>query len=724
MSTWMKNFRIAMDRKPVIILHGNVRDKYIDVEKNKIFENITAFLYDVIKDIHFHNILFYDKVGQERGEWYLFNLNNVPGKDNLQLIKHLEKDVQIDWAENAEISKSKDNNIITIRKATDAIRRSGTFSKDNNTESGEILQLKVNRIENTATLEYADKKYNYILKKENNNLNLYFTGIEGGTTIPQERLLAKWLEILSKKDRNTFAVLFYADKLVQYKTAYLQQENEIILRIEKLIENISPNNKLILVFLLDTLIPIEIYTNAPKTHIIPIPLPNKIDREAYLKFKLGNFAHNTMISNLTDGLFLRDLDIIINEISDKKENLSSNEIIKIINKYKIGVKEDFWGGISLDKLDNAFEWFVRTECIKGQDDAVRKVIDMLIMARSGLAGISSGSTTKPKGVLFFAGPSGVGKTFLAKKLAKFLFDSEDAFIRFDMSEYKEEHAVSKLIGSPPGYVGYEKGGTLTNAVKEKPFSVILFDEIEKAHPKIMDIFLQILDDGRLTDSRGQTVFFTESVIIFTSNIGTRTMDSQNRPIDERERLDEILTGNQSKINPNHSTLGKYKNSTKNKMEEDRMEQEDQNKKKERIKEHFISCIENFFINEISRPELLNRLGNNIVPFNYIDSEEVQIDIIKSHLKRIKTEIESVYQSKGYRVNFNDSSIADYLIKKYGAQINYFGGRGITNAIEQEIMSLLAIEFLRAVSKDDSNIVFYVDVKNGKIVVENTLQSKI
>lgn len=538
MSTWMKNFRIAIDRKQVIILHGNVRDRYIDVEKNKIFENITAFLKDAIKDMLFHNTIFYDIVGQERGEWYLFNWNNVPGEDSPQLIEHLEKDLQIEWAENAEISKSEDNNIITIRNTTAAIGRRGTFSNDNNTNSN-ILQLKLNRAENTAILEYDDKKYNYILKDEKGNLNLYFTGIEEGVMVPPGRVLAKWLEILSKKDRNTFAVLFYADKLAPYKTMYIPQENETILRIEKLIENISPNNKLILVYLLDTLIPVEIYTNAPKTHIIPIPLPDKVDREAYLRFKLGNFVHNPMISNLTDGLFLRDIDIITNEIAPEK-NLSSNEIIKIINKYKIGVKEDFWSKIDLDKLNGAFEWFVETEGVKGQDDAVRKVIDVLLMARSGLAGISSGNTAKPRGVLFFAGPTGVGKTFLAKKLAKFLFDSEDAFIRFDMSEYKEEHTVSKLIGSPPGYIGHERGGTLTNAVKEKPFSVILFDEIEKAHPKIMDVFLQILDDGRLTDSRGQTVFFTESIIIFTSNIGTRTVDSQNRQIDEKERLEEIL----------------------------------------------------------------------------------------------------------------------------------------------------------------------------------------
>ncbi|MCS7254565.1 MAG: AAA family ATPase [Armatimonadota bacterium] len=189
-----------------------------------------------------------------------------------------------------------------------------------------------------------------------------------------------------------------------------------------------------------------------------------------------------------------------------------------------------------------------------------------------------------KGALFFASPASVGKTFVAKKLAKFLFATEEAFLRFDMSEFKEEHTVSKFIGSPPGYVGYEQGGMLTNAVRQKPFSVILFYEIEKAHPRIMDIFLQILDDRRLTDSRGQTVFFTETVIIFTSNIGTRTTDSRGAPIREREELEAIIND----VNLDHEG------------------------KKWRIRKHFTRAVEHFFIFKISHPELLNRIGNKSV----------------------------------------------------------------------------------------------------------------
>lgn len=604
MSVWMKNFRMAMSRKQVLILHGNVRDKYIDVERNRIFENLTEFLNDAIREFHFDTVVFYDPVGQER------------------------------------YTKIKE----TTKKLT-----------------------------TNPELEGDDKQHE---KKEER------------MEVPPTRLLAKWQDILSEKKMNTFAVLFYLDKIIQYKSSYSPEEMEILLRLEKQIENITPNNRIVLVSLLDTFIPVELYTNSPKTYILSIPLPNKVDRESYLKFKLGsNYQHNELISNLTDGLFLRDLDIIVNEITSSKEKLNSSDVKKIINKYRIGAKEDYWGSIDIEKIKGAFTWFTEDQGVKGQDEAVRRVIDVLLMARSGLSGIASGVTSKPKGVLFFAGPTGVGKTFLAKKLAKFLFASEDAFIRFDMSEYKEEHTVSKMIGSPPGYVGHEKGGILTNAIKEKPFSVILFDEIEKAHPKIMDIFLQILDEGRLTDSRGQTVFFTESVIIFTSNIGTRTINSQNRPIDEKKTLDEIL-----------------------------MTEMPPEKKRQEIKKHFIRCNEQFFISEISRPELLNRIGNNIIPFNYIDSADVQTEIIKSHLKRIKAEFEDRYKSIGHKIEF-DVSLVNYLIEKYSKQISHFGGRGITNAIENEIITLLAIETLRVESKQAKNRVFKVGVENCEVKVE-------
>ena len=151
----------------------------------------------------------------------------------------------------------------------------------------------------------------------------------------------------------------------------------------------------------------------------------------------------------------------------------------------------------------------------GQDEGVTKVTEAIIRSKAGIK-----DPTKPIGSFLFLGPTGVGKTELAKALAENLFDNEQNIVRIDMSEYMEKHAVSRLIGAPPGYVGYDEGGQLTEAVRRKPYSVVLFDEIEKAHPDVFNILLQVLDDGRITDSQGRTVDFKNTIIILTSNIGS------------------------------------------------------------------------------------------------------------------------------------------------------------------------------------------------------------
>ena len=195
------------------------------------------------------------------------------------------------------------------------------------------------------------------------------------------------------------------------------------------------------------------------------------------------------------------------------ESVTDDEIAKIVSK---------WTGIPVSKLSES----ERTKVLAlpdqlhvrviGQDEAVQKVSDAIIRSKAGIK-----DPSKPIGSFLFMGPTGVGKTELAKTLAENLFDDENNMVRIDMSEYMEKHTVSRLIGAPPGYVGYDEGGQLTEAVRRKPYSVVLFDEIEKAHPDVFNILLQILDDGRVTDSHGKTVDFKNTVIILTSNLGSQ-----------------------------------------------------------------------------------------------------------------------------------------------------------------------------------------------------------
>ncbi|MBQ7556637.1 MAG: AAA family ATPase, partial [Lachnospiraceae bacterium] len=203
------------------------------------------------------------------------------------------------------------------------------------------------------------------------------------------------------------------------------------------------------------------------------------------------------------------------KVSLVHENVSDEEIARVVSK---------WTGIPLSKLTESERnktLHLPEELHKrvmGQDDAVEKVSQAIMRSRAGI-----NDPTKPIGSFMFLGPTGVGKTELAKSLAQALFDDEKNMVRLDMSEYMEKYSVSRLIGSPPGYVGYEEGGQLTEAVRRKPYSVVLFDEVEKAHPDVFNVLLQVLDDGRITDSQGRTVDFKNTIIILTSNIGAQDL---------------------------------------------------------------------------------------------------------------------------------------------------------------------------------------------------------
>lgn len=604
---WLSNLKNSLRDRPVAILHGNVRDLYID-EKRTVHPDLTALLRSLAEQLSrerapFSEIIFYDCTRPERRVPLGAGAVALPG----------------------------------------GARPGGT---------------------STASPGLLDDDGDAPRPPSQPGPTP-----GAGQPIPDPRtVIARWLRDLCNPQNSRVAVLYYLDKLIPYSTGYQENERQLLVWLEKLIDKITPSNRLVLVALQDTLVPVELYTNAPKAFVQAIPMPDADDREAYLRHKLENATSSdlgkdrfAMLGNLTDGLFLRDLDNIAASIRQAPD-FSSESLRRILNQYRFGVQKDFFGQLSTEKIDGVVEWFESDDKdkggVKGQTEAIERIGQMLKIARAGLAGMASGTASKPKGALFFAGPSGVGKTLVAKKLARFLFDDENAYLRFDMSEFKEEHTVSKLIGSPPGYVGSEQGGMLTNGVRQKPFSVVLFDEIEKAHAKIMDIFLQILDEGRLTDSRGQTVFFTETIIIFTSNIGTRAK--------ERDALDRIQQDGSL----------------------------DAGERKRRLREHFHRCVEEFFQLEISRPELLNRFGRNIIPFNPIDAPEIQVQIFRSILKRIKAEIEDKYRASGHRIVF-DEAVPAWLAKRHGKRVAMFGGRGAANCLEEEVVLPLSESLLRA-----------------------------
>ncbi|MBM4245254.1 MAG: ATP-dependent Clp protease ATP-binding subunit [Deltaproteobacteria bacterium] len=329
----------------------------------------------------------------------------------------------------------------------------------------------------------------------------------------------------------------------------------------------------------------------------------------------------------TEGMLLVDLNAIVQLA--RTERIELSRIRDAIRQYKVGVTEDPWARIERSKIRNG-ESYVK-ERVKGQDHAVTRVLDIVKRAATGVGGGRRGN--RPRGVAFLAGPTGVGKTELAKMLTSLLHGDESAYIRFDMSEFNAEHADQRLLGAPPGYVGYDVGGELTNAVRERPFSVILFDEIEKAHPRLFDKFLQVLDDGVLTSGRGDRVYFSEAFIIFTSNLGVGSV-TPAMPFEEVEN--GIRTG-----------------------------------------------IQSFFRDKLGRPELLNRIGDNIIVFDFI-RDDVASEILAGMVRSLFSD---VLERQRISVSLSDGAY-ERLREVCLADMSH-GGRGIRNKVESHLVNPLA-----------------------------------
>jgi ATP-dependent Clp protease ATP-binding subunit ClpB len=326
-----------------------------------------------------------------------------------------------------------------------------------------------------------------------------------------------------------------------------------------------------------------------------------------------------------------------------REEVLESDIAAVVSK---------WTGIPVDKmLEGEREKLLSMEAelgkyVIGQDEAISAVSQSVRRSRAGLQ-----AADRPLGSFLFLGPTGVGKTEICKTLAQFLFDDKAALLRVDMSEYMEKHAVSRLIGAPPGYVGYDEGGVLTEAVRRRPYQVILFDEVEKAHPDVFNILLQVLDDGRLTDSHGKTVDFTNTIIVLTSNLGSLHLAD----LDEDEDTDSV-------------------------------------------RELVMDEVKRAF-----RPEFLNRL-DEIILFHKLKKQHME-DILKVQLGYLQT----LLDGRKIALEFAPEALRYMADKGYSPE---YGARPLKRLIQQEVQNTLADKLLAGEVGDGDVVKVTASKKHG------------
>ena len=368
----------------------------------------------------------------------------------------------------------------------------------------------------------------------------------------------------------------------------------------------------------------------------------------------------------------------IDELTKKQAEIKDPIVTEAVTPQDIAEVVAKWTGIPVQKmLESEKEKLLRIESelhkrVVGQDQAIQAVADAVRRSRAGLS-----NEKRPIGSFLFMGTTGVGKTELAKALAEFLFNDENMITRIDMSEYQERHTVSRLVGAPPGYVGYDEGGQLTEAVRRKPYSVILLDEIEKAHPDVFNVLLQVLDDGRLTDNKGRTVDFKNTILIMTSNVGS-----------------DIIQGYMDRL----PAVGKPGADPAEEMRAIATRRELLDECKEKVMDVLKTTV---------RPEFLNRI-DEIIMFDPLTQNDIR-DILHIQMKQLQNRL----SEEGVTIEFT-KAFEDHMVT--GGYDPAYGARPIKRLMQRELVNLLAKAILAGTAHKDS--VIEVDVAGGQIVLND------